>query len=73
MISYTLYTPHDADDSTPTTHTSAQPVVVGDIIQVANGMWHRVDAAQMLRSGQLQLRLAQSACSAAEARLQLPT
>ena len=72
-ITYQLHTPHDADDSTPTTYDSPIPVQQGDVVFVANGMWHRVDWVRMLPSGRLQLTVAQSACSPADALLQLPT
>lgn len=72
-LTYPLHTPHDADDSTPTHYESPIPVQAGDVIVVANGMWHRVDWVRMLPSGQIQLTLAQSADSPAGALLQLPT
>jgi hypothetical protein len=66
-ITYPLHTPHDADDSTPVSYDSPIPVQAGDVIFVANGMWHRVDWVRMLPTGQLQLTLAQSAGSPSEA------
>ena len=42
-ITYTLHTPADVDDSTPTEYISPIEVQVGDVIGVANDMWHRVD------------------------------
>lgn len=72
-ITYALRTPHDMDDSTPTRYDSPIPVQTGDVIFVANEMWHRVDWVQMLPTGHLQLTLAQSADSPGEALLQLPT
>ena len=66
-ILYALSTPFDVDDSTPTEYQSLSPVELGDLICVANEMWHRVDLIQMLPSGVLELTLAQSGDSPSEA------
>lgn len=68
MNTYTLHTPHDFDDSTPTTYTSEKPVAVGDVIQVNNGFWHVILGAEPTFAGTV-LTLSQSAQSPEEAQL----
>ncbi len=68
MNIYTLHTPHDFDDSTPTTYTSKTPVGVGDVIRVDNGFWHVILSAEPTFAGTV-LELSQSAQSPQEARL----
>jgi hypothetical protein len=68
MREFKLKYKHDADDSCPATYESADPIKVGDAIQVDNGFWHAVTDIRILKRG-IQLTLSKSSQSPAEAKL----